>query len=60
VVPGGLAPTTLRAVLAGLPRERVVGLEVAEFEAREDAEGAGPGTRGGLATLLEALSPVLP
>lgn len=60
VVPGGLAPTTLRAVLAGLPRERVVGLEVAEFEAREDAEGAGPGTHGGLATLLEALSPVLP
>lgn len=37
-VPGGLTPDQLRDVLAVLPHERVLGIELAEFEAFGDAE----------------------
>ena len=37
-VPGGLTPGQLREVLASLPRDRVKGIELAEFEATGDPQ----------------------
>ncbi|HNR00264.1 MAG TPA: arginase family protein [Trueperaceae bacterium] len=63
VVPGGFSPATLKTVLAALPVERVVGIEIAEFEASPDAaesvEEPGPTTRQGLETLLDIVAPLL-
>ncbi len=63
VVPGGFSPATLKAVLAALPVERVVGIEIAEFEASPDASesAAEPDsvTRRGLEILLDVVAPLL-
>lgn len=63
VVPGGFSPATLKAVLAALPVERVVGIEIAEFEASPDASESAVEpdsvTRRGLEILLDVVAPLL-
>lgn len=53
-VPGGLLPTQIRAIFESIPPDRLVGVELAEFNAPTDEEGVGKG----LATILDIVAPV--
>lgn len=54
-VEGGLRPEQLNAVLAGLPKEQIVGIELAEFELPLDPTAADQA----IALILEIVSPLL-
>lgn len=54
-VEGGLLPTQLKAVLAGIPREQIVGIELAEFELPQDPAEADRA----IALILDICSPLL-
>ncbi|GLZ38068.1 arginase family protein [Actinokineospora sp. NBRC 105648] len=54
VVPDGMSPAQIRAILEAIPPARLVGLEVAEFNAPVDERG----TAEAVATILDMLAPV--
>jgi arginase family enzyme len=54
-VPGGLLPTQIRAILAAFPKDRVLGVELAEFNVPADEAKA----EAALATILDTVSPLL-
>lgn len=54
-VEGGLLPTQLKAVLAGITREQIVGIELAEFELPQDPAEADRA----IALILDICSPLL-
>lgn len=54
-VDGGLLPEQLKAVLAGIPHEQVVGIELAEFELPQDPAKA----ERAIALILDVTSPLL-
>jgi arginase family enzyme len=54
VVPDGMSPAQIRAIFEAIPPERLIGVEVAEFNAPLDDEA----TAEGVATILDMLAPV--
>ena len=54
-VPDGLLPDQLRQILAALPDEQILGLELAEFEASDDDEL----NNKALSIIIETVSPLL-
>ncbi len=54
-VPGGLLPSQVRAMFEALPRDQIVGIELAEFEAPADDDDA----TQAVAVILDTVAPLL-
>ncbi|NPD16069.1 arginase family protein [Xinfangfangia sp. D13-10-4-6] len=51
----GVLPNQLQAILAGIPSDQIIGLELAEYELPSDPEAA----RAALALILDIVSPIV-